>query len=120
MNDDGRRKLQPNRREIPNSANAAGDHQLSDRLGLLVGHGDNADVNVHALRQIGQLGHGEYLLASDRCADLGRIGVESGDDTQAALVEAVITQQCGAQMADAREKGILGVVPAEKMLNLGN
>ncbi len=115
VDDDVLRHAQADRRKIPNGADAARHHQIRHGLRFRRRHGDDADENVHPLREIRQFFQRQNVFAVDFRADFRRIQVKCRHDLQPALFKFAIAQQRRAHAAGADEKGVVDIIPAEKL-----
>ena len=75
-------------------------------------------MNSHALRQRRQLLKRQHNFPVDLSANLLRVRVEGRHNTQPKLLELPISQQRGAKVTRTYQEGIIGVVPAEELLDL--
>ena len=76
----------------------------------------NADLDAHPPDHVRQLAHMEYLGPVDFRAHLASLRIEGGDEVEAVVLEPLIAQEGGAEVADADEIAVGRVVPAEKVL----
>jgi hypothetical protein len=74
-------------------------------------------MDGHPAGELGQLFERQHLPTADLRPDLGRVGIEGRQDVEAELGEPLVAQQRPAEAAGTHQKGVVGVVPAEEILN---
>ena len=107
-------------RKVPDGADAVGDQQITDRLCLFGGDGDNADLDFITAADLGQTAEIHDWLAAFGRAHQCVVCVEGGDDVQPILRKAGIAQQRAAQLSRANQYGIVRVIISEIYLNVLN
>lgn len=91
--------------------------QTSWRVGR--GHGDDADVQLQPLGDVGHLLRREYRDAVEGGVPQRRVAVERGDDLQPVLLEAHIGHQRLAEMSGAHDHRAVDVVISQKAFDIG-
>jgi len=117
VNNDVCRYFESYRSEVTDCLDAALDHFIGDALRKFSWSGDDAEIDAHALGEIGEFIKREHCLAVDPLADLVGIGVERSNNTEAEVREALVSQKGSPKIADADKEGVIDVVPAQETFN---
>ena len=114
MDDDVGREFETYGSEVPDGLDASLDHFVGDVLRVFSRRGDDAEMNSHALSEVGEILEREHSLAVDALPDLFGICIECSNDAETKVGEALVPEEGGAEVAAADEESVVNAFPAEK------
>ena len=85
---------------------------------MLAGDSEDANAHLHPLAEVFQAVHGENHLPPHLRVDGERVRIEPSQDVEAIFHKAIVSKQRLAKLAGAYQDGVLGVIVAQKALQL--
>ena len=96
--------------EVPDGEDAAVHHLVANGLGLLGGHGDDADFHAGALDETGHFLHGEHVFVADLQSVQVGVLVEPDDDVQAHARKLLVGQNQSTEASHADQDGFINFI----------
>ena len=106
--------------EIPDGLDAVANQQVADILGMGCGDGNDAHEDIVLAADLLQAAQGEDGLTALHAAAAALVGIKGSYDIQTVFGEAAVAQEGSAQFACAYQNRIVGVVAAQKLLDILN
>lgn len=100
--------------EVPDTAHAAIDHEIGDVLSVFLGHGDDADVDATLACAFWKFGDVIGGYADEIASDFVFVGVESGEYFDAVRDDALVSEECGAEVSGTGEECVARFVPTDE------